>query len=98
MAEAEVESLWQRQRLAEAEVKKPHSLWRYSFLSLRPQKRSIVSGICHSSFRIHQDQSTDKSVTKSNTRNISGLTQTRVDISTFTLETYEFKFKLTTLT
>ena len=25
MAEAEVESFWQRQRLAEAEVKKPHS-------------------------------------------------------------------------
>ena len=24
MAEAEVESLWQRQRFAEAEVKKPH--------------------------------------------------------------------------
>ena len=24
MAEAEVESFWQRQRLAEAEVKKPH--------------------------------------------------------------------------
>ena len=26
MAEAEVESFWQRQRLAEAEVKKPHAL------------------------------------------------------------------------
>ena len=28
MAEAEVESLWQRQRLAEAEVKKPHNTFR----------------------------------------------------------------------
>ena len=26
MAEAEVESIWQRQRLAEAEVKKPHGI------------------------------------------------------------------------
>ena len=37
MAEAEVESLWQRQRLAEAEVKKTHV-----------SKACIMVSICHS--------------------------------------------------